>query len=89
MIATEDGNRFEFALERDPEQTYVLPLIQDLPVKQVRKLSHAADDDGAGVDVVFDVLDDLVPDFMDIATQREVSLVMEAWSEASQVTPGE
>lgn len=82
------GDAFEFALERDPGRTYELPLIQDLPVRQVRKLSHIADSESA-VDDIFEILDELVPDFMDVATQREVSLVMDAWSEASRISTGE
>lgn len=88
IISGTDADAFEFALERDPERVYALPLIQDLPVRQVRKLSHVNDSD-AGIDEIFDILDELVPGFMDVATQREVSIVMDAWSEASRISTGE
>lgn len=78
---------FEFALERDEGTTYVVPLIQDLPAKQVRALSKAQD--AEGVDMMFDLFDELAPGLTDVATQRELGLIMEAWSEASNATLGE
>lgn len=81
------SGKFVFALERDPETTYEVPLIQDLPAKQVRSLSKAGTSDG--VDLLFDLFDELAPGLTDVATQRELSLVMEAWSDASNATLGE
>lgn len=86
VIAGQPG-QFEFALERDEGTIYSLPLIQDLPVKQVRKLAKAQDADG--VDMVLDLFDDLTPGLTDVATQRDLGLIMEAWSEASSATLGE
>lgn len=86
VIASTPG-QFEFALERDEETTYVLPLIQDLPAKQVRRLAGAKDD--AGIDMMFDLFDELAPGLTDVATQRDLALIMEAWSEASNATVGE
>lgn len=86
VIASTPG-QFEFALERDEGTTYVLPLIQDLPAKQVRRLAGAKDDDG--VNMVFDLFDELAPGLTDVATQRDLALIMEAWSEASNATVGE
>lgn len=86
VIASTPG-QFEFALERDESTTYVLPLIQDLPAKQVRRLAGAKDSDG--VDIMFDLFDELAPGLTEVATQRDLSLIMEAWSEASNATLGE
>ena len=86
VISSTPG-QFEFALERDEGTTYVLPLIQDLPAKQVRRLAGAKDD--AGVDMMFDLFDELAPGLTDVATQRDLALIMEAWSEASNATVGE
>lgn len=85
LIASESGERFAFALEREPERVFELPLVQDLPARQVQKLA-GAQDDGT---VMFDLLDALAPDLLDVATQRELAAILDAWSEASQVTPGE
>ena len=77
---------FAFKLERDDTE-YLLPLIQDLPAKQILKLSST---EGAeGVKAMFDLFDELAPGLTDIATQRELSLIMEAWSDASNMTLGE
>lgn len=78
---------FSFALERDENTTYEVPLIQDLPAKQVRALSKAQD--AEGVDMMFDLFDELAPGLTDVATQRELGLIMEAWSDASNATLGE
>lgn len=86
VIASTPG-QFEFALERDEGTTYVLPLIQDLPAKQVRRLAGAQDTDG--VDMMFDLFDELAPGLTDVATQRDLALIMEAWSEVSNATVGE
>ena len=86
VIASTPG-QFEFALERDEDTTYVLPLIQDLPAKQVRRLASTKDSDG--VDMMFDLFDELAPGLTDVATQRDLVLIMEAWSEASNATVGE
>jgi len=86
VIASTPG-QFEFALKRDEGTTYALPLIQDLPAKQVRRLAGAKDD--AGVDMMFDLFDELAPGLTDVATQRDLALIMEAWSEASNATMGE
>ena len=85
MIVSGTPGQFDFALERDPETVYSLPLIQDLPAKQVRSLSKAQSD----VDIIFDLLDKLAPGLTDTATQRDISLIMEAWSEASNADLGE
>ena len=86
VIASNPG-QFEFALERDEGTTYVLPLIQDLPAKQVRRLAGVKGDDG--VDMMFDLFDELAPGLTDVATQRDLALIMEAWSDASNATVGE
>lgn len=86
VISSKPG-RFEFALERDEATTYSVPLIQDLPAKQVRRLAGAKDE--AGVDMMFDLFDELAPGLTDVATQRDLSLIMEAWSDASNATLGE
>lgn len=86
VIASTPG-QFEFALERDEGTTYVLPLIQDLPAKQVRRLAGAKDNDG--VDMMFNLFDEIAPGLTDVATQRDLALIMEAWSEASNATVGE
>lgn len=86
VIASNPG-QFEFALERDEGTTYVLPLIQDLPAKQVRRLAGVKDSEE--IDVVFDLFDELAPGLTDVATQRDLALIMEAWSEASNATLGE
>lgn len=86
VIGSERGE-FAFALERDADTTYVLPLIQDLPAKQVRALSKAQNEEG--IDMMFDLFDELAPGLTDVATQRDLGLIMEAWSEASSATLGE
>lgn len=85
LIAGDEGS-FRFRLERS-ENEYELPLIQDLPVKQVRALSKADGDEG--IDAILDLFDALAPGLTDEATQRDLSLIMEAWTEASNITLGE
>ena len=86
-VITSEQERFNFKLDRS-EETWDVPLIQDLPIKQVRSLSKVADSDD-GVDAIIDLFDELAPGLTDIATQRELSLVMEAWSDASNISVGE
>ena len=86
-VIESEQERFNFKLERSDE-TWEVPLIQDLPIKQVRTLSKIADSDD-GVDAIIGLFDELAPGLTDIATQRELSLVMEAWSDASNLTMGE
>ena len=86
-IISGTSGTFTFAMERDEGTTYSLPLIQDLPAKQVRALSKAQDENG--IDLMFDLFDELAPGLTDVATQRDLGLVMEAWSEASNATLGE
>lgn len=82
-----DEGTFSFVLERNPDTQYDLPMIQDLPASQVRKLSKAQGE--ASVDVIFDLFDSLCPGLTDIATQREIGLIMQAWSDASNTSVGE
>lgn len=86
-VIESEQERFNFKLERSDE-TWEVPLIQDLPIKQVRTLSKIADSDD-GVDAIIGLFDELAPGLTDIATQRELSLVMEAWSDASNISVGE
>lgn len=87
VIAADKGEQFAFAIEGNEEQVWTLPLIQDLPARQVQKLSGVGD--GSGVEELFDVLDALAPGLLDVATQREVGEILSAWSDASQVDAGE
>lgn len=86
-VIESEQESFSFKLERSDE-TWEVPLIQDLPIKQVRTLSKIADSDD-GVDAIIGLFDELAPGLTDIATQRELSLVMEAWSDASNISVGE
>lgn len=86
-VIESEQESFRFKLERSDE-TWDVPLIQDLPIKQVRSLSKVADSDD-GIDAIIDLFDELAPGLTDIATQRELSLVMEAWSDASNISVGE
>lgn len=86
VIAAPRGE-FQFALEHDPETVYTIPLIQDLPAKQVRLLSKSKGDEQ--VDTIFDLFDVLAPGLTDVATQRDLALIMEAWGEASDISVGE
>lgn len=78
---------FDFALERDPDTVYRIPLIQDLPAKDVRALSKAKDSDSA--DLIFELFDKIAPGLTDVATQRDITLILEAWSDASNAELGE
>lgn len=86
-VIESEQEQFSFKLERSDE-TWDVPLIQDLPIKQVRSLSKVADSED-GLDAIIDLFDALAPGLTDIATQRELSLVMEAWSDASTISLGE
>lgn len=81
---------FTFALESAPEIVYELPLLQDLPIKQVRALSALADRDAAeSIDAIIDLFDRFCPGLTDVATQSDAAAIMEAWSEASSISAGE
>lgn len=86
LVIASGAENFTFRLERDDTE-YTLPLIQDLPAKAVLKLSKA--DGEEGIELLIDLFDQLAPGLTDIATQRDLSLIMEAWSEASQMSMGE
>lgn len=79
---------FRFKLERSDDE-WEIPLIQDLPIKQVRTLSKIASDDDTGIDAIIEMFDAIAPGLTDIATQRELSLVMDAWGDASNISVGE
>ena len=85
-VIESQAGEFRFRLEKS-ETEYVLPLIQDLPIKQVRALSHT--DEAGGIDAIFDLFDALTPGLTDEATQRDITLIIEAWTDASNVTLGE
>lgn len=87
LIAANKGEAFRFALEGNEAQVFELPMIQDLPARQVQKLSEAGD--AKGMKELFDLLDALAPGLLDVATQREVGEILSAWSDASQVELGE
>lgn len=87
-IIAAENDTFTFRLERDLDTDYTLPLLQDLPVKAMRQLAKA-DGDDIDVDAVLDLFDSLCPGLTDVATQREMALIMEAWSDASNVSLGE
>lgn len=87
VIASNKGEVFRFALEGHEEEVFELPMIQDLPARQVQKLSEAGD--AQGTKELFDLLDSLAPGLLDVATQREVGEILSAWSDASQVSLGE
>lgn len=86
IIAADKKEAFRFALEGNEDEVFELPMIQDLPARQVQKLSEA---DDKGAKELFDLLDALAPGLLDVATQREVGEILSAWSDASQVTLGE
>ena len=85
VIAAAPADRFAFYLESHPDQQFEMPLIQDLPARQVQKLSSGEQT----TEDVFDMLDGLCPGLVDIASQREISDVLAAWSDASSATLGE
>lgn len=87
IIAADKKEAFRFAIEGNEDTVFELPMIQDLPARQVQKLSDAGDDRGAKE--LFDLLDALAPGLLDVATQREVGEILSAWSDASQVSLGE
>jgi hypothetical protein len=87
IISADKKEAFRFALEGDEDKVFELPMIQDLPARQVQKLSEAGDD--KGTKELFDLLDTLTPGLLDVATQREVGEILSAWSDASQVSLGE
>lgn len=87
-IADERGDAFRFALERDEDTVYELPLLQDLPARTMSRLAKVGDGD-VDVDTILDTLDLLCPGLADVATNRELAGIMEAWSDASAITLGE
>lgn len=92
QIATHEQATFDFCLDTDREHVYRLPLFQHLPVKAVRELGRRGDneeDAAVKVDIIFDLFDRYAPGLTDEITQADVQAILDAWSEASEVSLGE
>lgn len=93
-IKLDNHQDFAFKIEGD-KHLYKLPLMQYLPIKTIRDLGHLSKmEDGADknidmLDFMIDILDRYAPGLTDNITQADMGTIFEAWSDASESTPGE
>lgn len=82
---------FDFQLEGS-KKTYHVPVMSSLPLAQVLRLKELNTDDPDPFDllaVIRDVFDEFAPGVVDGLTAEQLSILFQAYTEASGVNPGE